>query len=351
MTEFVVPPALDCGDSVAVLAPSGGSAAAAPDVLSRGVRRLRELGLSPVVYPTARQRDDYLRATPRARAADLHAAFRDPDIAGAFATIGGDDELRVLEYLDAGVLRGNPTRFYGMSDNTNLALFLWRAGVVSYYGGQVMNQVAAPGPLHPYTERYLRRALFEPSPGELGAAGEWADLTASWDEYADAAPEYRPAERTWTGGDTVVEGRLWGGCLAVLEWQLMTGRYLPAPDRLDGAVLAIETAEDMPPAKRVRWALMCMGERGLLGRFDAVLVGRPATANWREQPDRDERERYRRAQREAIEGELDRYNPGAPVVFDLDFGHTLPAAPVPIGGRVVVDPGARRVAFPAPANA
>jgi muramoyltetrapeptide carboxypeptidase LdcA involved in peptidoglycan recycling len=84
--------------------------------------------------------------------------------------------------------------------------------------------------------------------------------------------------------------------------------------------------------------MMCLGERGLLERFSAVLVGRPQTRNRLERPGDEARERYRRDQREAVLSELARYNPDAPVVFDLDFGHTNPTAPVPIGGRVAVDP-------------
>ena len=34
------------------------------------------------------------------------------------------------------------------------------------------------------------------------------------------------------------------------------------------------------------------------------------------------------------------------VVFDLDFGHTNPTAPVPVGGRVEVDTDERAVRFP-----
>jgi len=33
------------------------------------------------------------------------------------------------------------------------------------------------------------------------------------------------------------------------------------------------------------------------------------------------------------------------MVFDLDFGHTNPTAPVPVGGRVRVDPGRETIGF------
>ncbi|MFW6003166.1 MAG: LD-carboxypeptidase [Halanaeroarchaeum sp.] len=134
-TEFVTPPPIAADDRVAVLAPSSGGAHEAPHLLELGLQRLRDVfDLDPVVYPTARQRDQFLRDNPRARAADVHTAFRDPDISGIVATIGGADQLRMLRYLDPTVLRGHPTRFFGMSDNTNLGLYLWNHGIVSYNG-------------------------------------------------------------------------------------------------------------------------------------------------------------------------------------------------------------------------
>ncbi len=88
--EFTTPSPLSPGDRVAVVAPSSGGARNAPHLLGLALDRLRTVfDLDPVVYPTARQGDDLLAAHPRARAADIHAAFRDPEITGVFATIGG----------------------------------------------------------------------------------------------------------------------------------------------------------------------------------------------------------------------------------------------------------------------
>lgn len=346
--EFVVPPAASPGDRVAVIAPSSGRAAGARHVLSLGLDRLRDVfDLEPVVYPTARQSDDYLREHPRVRAADIHAAFRDPEISAVFATIGGDDQLRVLKHLDPDVLRENPARFFGMSDNTNLALYLWNRGIVSFYGGQILNQVATPGFFPEYTERHLRRALFEDAIGEIEPAERWTDDGIDWgvDDYADQQPEYEQNDGWHWDGDRRAGGRLWGGCLAIIRWQLAADRYLPTPDALDGQILVLETSETLPSADRVRWTLQSMGERGLLEQFDGVLVGRPQTRGRFEERTDEERTEYRRDQREAIRSLLDRYNPEATAVFDFDFGHTNPTVPIPIGGRVEIDPETETIRF------
>lgn len=345
MDTVVRPPPLDPGDRLAIVAPSSGGAASAPHIFELALERLEStFDVEPVVHPTARQSDEYLRAHPEARAAAIHESFKDPDIDAVMATIGGDDQIRVLDHLDPEVLRENPTRFFGLSDNTNLSLYLWNQGIASYTGVSLMSELGVPGGLPEFTERYLRRALFEETIGELEPVSEWADMTVGWDtprdEYEQHGLDYQPAGGwQWAGSDEAAAGTLWGGSMGVVRWNLMADRYLPDPERLDGSILALETAEDLPDADRVRWTLQAMGERGLLQRFDGLVVGRPATQNWMEQRDGDERERYRQAQREAIQSQMERYNPDVPIAFDVDFGHAIPSAPVPVGGTVEIVAG------------
>lgn len=346
--EFVTPPPMEPGDQVAVVAPSSGGAHDAPHLLELALDRLRDtFDLDPVVYPTARQGEEFLRDHPEARAADVHAAFRDPEISGVFATIGGADQLRVLKHLDGDVLREHATRFYGMSDNSNLGLFLWTHGVVSYNGAQLLNEIATPGGLPEYTERYCRTAFFEEALGELEPGSEYTDApNAAWEDpgLLDERPEYEPNPGwRWGGDDQPVEGRLWGGTLTIVDWHLASDRFLPDPDRLDGAVLCVETAEHVPEPMIVGGSLVAMGERGLLERFDGVLVGRPPTRSHLREPPGGDRDAYRERLYDEIEDVVGRYNPDAPVVMGLDWGHTNPVAPLPLGREAVVDPDGERV--------
>lgn len=365
--SFSVPPPVDPGGTVRIIAPSSGGAASARSVLALGVDRLEtRFGVAVEVHPTARQSSAFLAVNPRSWAAAIHEAFRAPAVEAVVATIGGDDQIRVLPYLDTAVLRRNPTRFFGMSDNTVMALALYDAGVPAYYGGQLMNQVATPGGFPSFTEEYLRRALFEPALGELRPSDWWTDDVISWShpDYAETEPEREPAPGwSWASGETgvvtdpgalprvePVVGRLWGGCVEVLSWLLMADKHIPEPDAVAGNVLLLETAEDRPDADTVGWILRSMGERGLVGAFDSVLVGRPQTRNRRTDPGPEARAQYRTDQRSAILEELAVYNPTAPVVFDIDVGHTNPTAPLPIGGTTVVDPGQATIRFPGPDN-
>ena len=58
----------------------------------------------------------------------MHAAFADPEIKAVLTSIGGDDQIKVLRHLDADLLRANPKPFFGLSDNTNLCIYLGNLG-------------------------------------------------------------------------------------------------------------------------------------------------------------------------------------------------------------------------------
>lgn len=331
------------GDRVAVLSPSAGLPQRFPRPFELGLRRIRDdFGLVPVEYPTTRK----LGAPPAERAADIHAAFADPDITAVIASIGGDDEITVLPHLDAGLLREHPKPFFGYSDNTCLLAYLWRLGVVSYHGGSVMVQFGRPGAMHPDSAASLRAALLAAGDYEITAATAYTDVEGDWADEAtfQAEPQLRPARGwSWHGGERVVEATSWGGNLEVLAWLLMAGRQIPPDDELAGAVLILETSEELPSAVEVYRILRGMGERGLLGLFPAVLFGKPKAWSLESRTTPAEREQYLSDQREAVLRALGEYAPGAMVVLGLDIGHTDPQLVIPYGGQIRVDGVRRRI--------
>lgn len=341
--NFIHPPRPSPGDRVAIVSPSSQLAARYPMPLELGLSRLRdELGLLAVEYPTTRAE----RATPAERARDLHTAFADPEIAAVFATIGGEDELRVLAHLDQELIAGHPKPFFGYSDNTNLHLFLWRLGIVSYHGCAVMVQLGRPGRIHPLTLASLRAALFERGEYQLTAAAEYEDEERPWDDPAtfDAEPASFAAEGwSWHGPQTRISGPAWGGSLEIVDFHLRAHRYLPDDSQLDGAVLFLETSEELPDASYVGRVLMCMGERGLLARFAAVLWGRPKAWSFERRHSAEQKRAYYESQRAAVVAALAEYAPALPLAFGVEFGHTEPQHMIPSGGTVTVDTRLRQV--------
>ncbi|MFD9933601.1 S66 peptidase family protein [Streptomyces massasporeus] len=344
LTSPTCPPKPSPGDRIAVISPSSGLPGLFPLPYELGLERLRkEYALEPVEYPATRT----MGSTPRERAADIHAAFADPRIKAVIASIGGDDQITVLPYLDRELIRANPKPFFGMSDNTNLLAFLRTCGIVGFHGGSVMSELGRPGAMHPQTAESLRAALFTPGPYELRPAERWRDIDRDWADPAtfDAEPETRPGSGwTWVNPDRVVEGRSWGGCLEILAWLMMADREIARDlSEYDGGVLLLETSEDMPSATEVFWTLRNMGERGLLGRFPALLMGRPKTWSFERPNTPEQAARYAADQREAVLRAMRTYAPDSTIVFDVDFGHTDPQLVIPYGGAVRVDGPARRI--------
>lgn len=336
------PPKPRSGDRIAVVSPGWAGPGAFPRPYELGLRRLREeFGLEPVEYPATRR----LGATPEERAADLHAAFADPTVAAVIASIGGDDQLTVVPHLDGELFRANPKPFFGFSDNTNLLDFLWRHGVVAYHGAAVMTQLGRPHRLHPLTAHSLRAALFERGEYELTAAADTGTEHGDWGDPAtfDREPATEPATPWhWHRPDRTVEGTAWGGNLEILHWMAAADRLLPAAEYA-GGVLFVETSEELPSATEVFRILRNLGERGLLRRFPAVLVGRAMAWTFEHPNDAEARARYRADQRAAVLRALDAYAPDTMAVLDVDLGHTEPQLVIPYGGRIRVDGPARRI--------
>jgi muramoyltetrapeptide carboxypeptidase LdcA involved in peptidoglycan recycling len=328
------------GDKVAIVSPSSGLPEIFPAPFELGLQRLRAWGLEPVEYPTTRR----MGSSPQDRAADLHAAWSDPSIRAVIASIGGDDQLTVLKHLDPEVFRANPKPFFGYSDNTNLLNFLYSLGLPGYHGGSVMVQFGRGGAMHPDSERSLRAALFTPGDFDLTPADGWTDHDRDWADPSqlESEPTLFPATGwTWSGSQPVT-GRLWGGCLEIVDFQLSANRWMLPVESYDG-VLFLETSEEMPTAEQVYCILRNLGERGLLERFDAVLWARPKSWSLENHTTPEEAVAYVTAQYLAVDRALAEYNPTALVVKGLDIGHTDPQQILPYGGQVRIDPATQRI--------
>lgn len=341
--DLTVPPKLTAGDRVAVVSPSFAAPGMFPAVHELAMRRLRdEFGLEPVEYPTTRR----LNATPQDRAADLTDAFADPDIRAVLATIGGDDQLTVLPFLDPAVITADPKPFVGYSDNTNLLNWLWNLGVAAYHGGSTMVHLGRGGGLHPVSAGSLRAALLTGGDVELHPVDEFSEEELDWNDPASlgrTAPVQPSPGWSWHRPDRVVTAPTWGGNLEILHWNLAAGRWIRPAEDYAGCVLLLETSEEMPPAEEVFRMLRNAGERGLLTQFPAILVGTAKASNLQRRTTPGERDGYRAEQRAAILRALDHYNPEAMVVFGVDFGHTDPQWVLPYGGQMTVNGPSRQI--------
>lgn len=342
MKQFVELQKLQKGDQVAVISPSSGLPGIFPHVFELGLKRLKdEFGLVPKEYPTTR----IMGAPLEDRARDVMAAFADPANKAVFTSIGGTDQLQLLKYLDPQVFIGNPKPFFGYSDNTHIHNYLWNLGIPSYYGGALMTTFAMNGQMFDMSVETLNLALFAGGPYEVIGSDIYNDVGLEWSEPENLSRP-RLIEKNdgllWDGNGSV-EGRLWGGCMESLIFQMSAGKYLPKDEDLDGTVLFIETAEDIPEHWIISYLLRGMGERGWFDRFQAVLVGRPKAWERDKQNTAEQKAEYRQVQRETVLNSIRHYNQTIPVIQNVDFGHSDPQIILPNGGVVSVDTTKRKI--------
>lgn len=232
-----VPPPLQPGDRVAVVAPAG---SCNPRDLVPGLEILRALRLEPVLSGTLYNRERFLAGNDAERAGALTAAFADPTIAGVVCARGGYGAMRVLPHLDFGRIARTPKPLVGFSDITAL---LWAlavgSGLVGFHGPTVASLAFADRE----TMTGLERMLFHRPAGRFSLAGG----------------------RVVTPGRA--QGRLAGGNLTTLCHLLGT----PFAPEFQGAVVVLEDRAEAP--YRLDRLLSQLRLAGALDGARAVVLG------------------------------------------------------------------------------
>ncbi|MEG3972580.1 LD-carboxypeptidase [Microcoleus sp. T2B6] len=324
------------GDRVAILSPSFGAPGAWPHVYQLGLERLQnQFGLKPIEFSTTTK----VGASPEERAYDLIAAFEDSTIKAVVSSIGGDDQVTYVKKLPPEPFIRNPKPFFGFSDNTHFMNFLWLHGVPSYYGGAIFTQFAMQVSMDEYTVRYLKYAMFEGGKHELLPSTMFNDIGLNWNDPHTLTQRrvYEPNDGWFWNAEHSVEGITWGGCLESIDDILRHGNPLPSLEQFRNIILMTETSEEIPSEDYVFRVYRALGERGILERIRGVLVGRPKGWEFNKPASTQQKKVYRYLQREAILKVVRRYNIQAPVVQNMDFGHTDPQVPMPYGSLIQID--------------
>ncbi len=329
----VKPGRLNSGDTVAILSPSWGGPGAFPAAYDLGVRNLEEtLGVRVKEYSTTRADPSYIYAHPQERAEDLNRAFADAEVRAIFSSIGGDDSVRILPFLDLELITRNPKIVMGFSDTTTILTYLNQAGLVTFNGPSIMAGFAQLKHVPSAFARHVRQMLMQPeSEYTYRPYTELVEESQDW-----AAPSYSGETKLqpntegwrWLQGHSLVEGQLFGGCLDVLE--LMKGtRFWPQPDLWKGKIFFLETSDDKPTPKQVRYMLRNYGMQGVFSEISALLFGKAFRYTGEEKEELD---------REIIQVVASEFGQtDLPIISSMDFGHDMPQWIMPLGVTARVD--------------
>src|SRR3989344_6809998 len=156
------PAKLKQGDTVTVVSPSWGGPSVFPHIYENGLKVLQEWGLKIKEFPTARMDATFTRANPQVRAKDINDAFADTEVKAIFASIGGDDSVRILPFVDKNIVAKNPKILNGHSDTSTLHVFANLQGLVSLYGPSIMAGFSQMDSLPESFKNHVKEILFEP---------------------------------------------------------------------------------------------------------------------------------------------------------------------------------------------
>ncbi len=334
--DFVKPERLKNGDTVAAISLSSGAAHYFPHRYEAGKRQFEEtFGLKVIETPHALASDDWLYAHPEARAHDLHWALQNPEVKAIISTIGGDDSVRILPYLDADLIQKHPKIYMGFSDSTITLLQYLNAGVVAINGPVFLTCFAENTGIHPYVKNNIQKLLFDAEILNYKAAPNWSEQFLDW-----GVPENQNIKRDfvendgwhWIQGSGSIEGRLIGGCIEVFEF-LKGTQWWPKSELWQDAILFFETSEEKPTPDSVKYWLRNYGSQGILAQINALLFARPMLYS-------DEEKLELEKVTLQVLKEFDRED--LLVVTNMDFGHTAPMMPIPLGVKVRLNPKNKR---------
>lgn len=322
---------------IAVVSPSFAAPAYGPEVHSRAIERLTEItGMQVIETPTTRN----MGATAQQRAHDLNDVYADKEVGCIISTTGGNDEITILRHLDEQIICANPKPFLGYSDNTHLLNWLWNRKQPGFYGGSTQVHIGTGPAVDPEHLTSLRAVLGRKQQVQITNPETTEDRGHDWQDPR-ALTEYGPREPMpewqWVGPSKEVAGKTWGGCVESLTEVLLAGA-LRDDTKLDGAVLLLETSEQLIDPITYGSFLRALGERGLLERCAAVMFAHPPTSTLHYTPTQKERQAYRRDLLDLSFGVLQKYAPHAVGVFGVPFGHTRPQWIFPYGGIMELNP-------------
>lgn len=330
--QYQKPRKLDAGDSVAILSPSSGVPSIFPHIYENGLKILRKWELKIKEYPTARMDIKTLRENPKVRAKDVNDAFADPEVKAIFASIGGDDSVRILPYLDKEIIQNNPKILMGYSDTTTLHTLSNQLGLVTFYGPSIMAGFSQMDSLPKEFEEHVKEMLFKPKQGY-----EYEPYS----EYADGYPDWANPDNTgkvnelkkndgwkWLQGDKTTQGELFGGSMEVLE-MLKGTNFWPNKEFWSGKIFFLETSEEKPSLHQVDHVLRNYGVQGVFDSISGLIFGRARDYSDEEKTQLEEK------LVSIIADEFGQKN--LPIVANVDFGHTDPQLVLPLGVKAEVN--------------
>lgn len=329
---MIKPSRLKKGDIIGVISPSWGGPSSYPHIYEEGLNTLKKLGFKIKEFKSTKADADFIYNNPKVRADDIMNAFKDNETKAIICSIGGDDSIRVLEYLDKNIIISNPKIVMGFSDNAILNTYFNQLGLVTFNAPSIMAGFAQYSIFGKDFQKHIDQFLFYgkinffKNEKYLDGYYDWNDersIEKSKNLFIDEKIGWQ-----FLQGEGVFEGRLFGGCIEVLEFMKGT-KYWPEKDFWKDKILFFETSEEHPKPEFVKWWLRNYGIQGIFDKINGIIFGRCARYS-----DLEKKE-FNENILKVVRGEFN--NSKIPIITNFDIGHTDPQNIMPLGIKIRID--------------
>lgn len=291
---------LQRGDEVRVIAPSRNLTEVRQDIHHHAVDFWKNEGFYLTFSEKCRETNKYHSSSIASRVADIHDAFRDPNVKMLITCLGGFNANQILHHLDYDLIARNPKIICGFSDISAIHNAIYaKTGLITYHGPHYGTFVFDK------EREYTRKAFFE--------------CVMKDDPILVSASNTAQAYHIIQEG--TCEGTIIGGNLCTLN--LLQGtQFMPdirnkvlflEDDNIMGPYFSYEFDRNLQSLLQIEGADTIQGI--VFGRFEESCGLTPDIIS------------------DIIR---DKVSPDIPVIFGADFGHVFPMITFPIGGTVKI---------------
>ena len=328
MNSLVKPQKLSQGDTIATVSPSNGWAGDM-DILWKynlGVKRLNEVGLNVIPTPNSLKGSKYLSQNPKARAEDIMWAFENKEIKAIISNVGGNDSIKIIPFINPDIIKRNPKIFIGYSDVMNLHILCYKCGLSSFYGDNLLNQIAESQEWHPYSKMWFEKVLFDTLPiGTIKPATDWTYEDTDY-KNPDSIRKYYPNDGYQIiQGHGKVSGRLFGGHIGLMSLE-NTSLELSVDDYAS-KILFVEDIPEFFTPDGISDFFKRLGKMGALEKLKGIVIGK---LNQNISFDNHEKSILTVINNKFGLSEL-------PIIYGLNFGHSSPICILPYGAMAEID--------------
>ena len=323
---MIKPKRLYKGDKIATISLSWGAAGDIPHRYAYAKNQIeKNFELEVVETKNALKSADWISKNPEARANDLMEALEDKSIKAIISNIGGEDSIRTLKYMDFNIIKNNPKIFVGFSDTTVSHFCFYKSGITSFYGTSTFVGFAENNGMHQYQIEDTKNTFFNSNTlGKINPNTKgWTSERLQWEDINNQSISRKLEKNTpwrFLQGKGIVQGKLLGGCIEVLEFLRDTSVWVSV-DEWKEKIMFIETSEVKMSPANFRWIIRNYAASGILKNLNGLILGRPYDDLYAKEYD----EVLLKIIREE-EGLND-----LPIITGMDFGHTSPSFSIPYG--------------------